>query len=295
MKSLILYVDDDRDLVVTMKIALEENDYQVVTAPNGKKALEVLSRMEKIPDIIISDIIMPEMNGYDLYLKVSQNRQWVRIPFLFLSAKTEIEDIRFGKMLGVDDYITKPCNIEDIVARIKVILEQKRDDKLISEKIDDTFIKDLKLKEPLLNTLDKVKFIFLYHLKLENGTPRIIGRYPKNEIPLLNLDKFTTQSYSSMVKIYNMTRKFKEYIICLTMSFLDAYILLNLKNEGDHIDDDIQEQTYMLCAIAPNLHYLQGERIKEILKELSNKISKNKDWDIKEFWERLIHIYKKEF
>lgn len=295
MKSLILFVDDEEDLLSSMKIILESNDYQVVTALNGNKALEVLSRLEKIPDIIISDILMPEMNGYDFYLKVSQNRKWVRIPFLFLSAKNEIEDIRFGKMLGVDDYISKPYKIKDVLARIKSILDQKREDKETSEKINDKLIKAFKFKEPLLDTLDKVKFVFLYYLKWEDGKPRIKDRYPKIEIPLINLDEITTQSYSSMVKIYEKVRKYNEYIFSLTMSFLEVYILLNWIGEGDHLDNDVQEQTYMLCAIAPNLHYLQGERIKEILKEISSKIRKNKDWDIKEFWERLINIYEMKF
>ncbi len=291
MKSLILFVDDNEDLISNMKILLEINDYQVVTALNGKEALEVLSRLEKIPDIIISDILMPEMNGYDFYLKVSQNRKWVRIPFLFLSAKNEIDDIRFGKMLGVDDYISKPYEIKDVLARIKVILDKKRESEAHSEKINDQLIKAFKFKEPKLNALEKVKFVFLYYLKWEDGKPRIIERYPKNEIPLINLDEITTQSYSSMVKIYKKIQKYNEYIFSLTMSFLEVYILLNWVNEGDHIDNNIQGQTYMLCAIAPNLHYLQGERIKEILKEISSKIRKNKDWDIKAFWERLIDIY----
>ncbi len=291
MKSLILFVDDEKDLLSNMKIILESNDYQVVTALNGKKALEVLSRLEKNPDIIISDILMPEMNGYDFYLKVSQNRKWVRIPFLFLSAKNEIEDIRFGKMLGVDDYISKPYKINDVLARIKIILDQKRENKETSEKINDKLIKAFKFEEPLLNTLDKVKFIFLYHLKWENRKPIIINRYPKNEIPLINLDEITTHSYSSMIKIYDKIRNYNEYIFSLTMSFLEVYILLDWIKEGDHIGNDVQEQTYMLCVIAPNLHYLQGERIKEILKEISSKIRKNEDWNIKEFWERLLYIY----
>jgi len=295
MKSLILFVDDNKEFVVTMKLLLESNDYQIVTAYNGKKALEELSRMEKIPDIIISDIMMPVMNGYDFYLKVSQNRKWVRIPFLFLSAKTEVEDVRFGKMLGVDDYISKPCKIDVILSRIKLILDQKRENLVTSEKINDKLIEAFKFKGPLLNTLDKVKFIFLYNLKWEDGKPKIIDSYPKNEIPSINLDEIATQSYSSMVKIYKKTQKYNEYIFSLTMSFLDEYILLNWIHEDEHIDNDVQEHTYMLCAIAPNLHYLQGERIKEILKEISEKIRENKDWDIKEFWEKLIQIYEMKF
>ena len=198
-------------------------------------------------------------------------------------------------MLGVDDYISKPCKIEEILTRIKFILDQKRENIETSEKINDKLIEAFKFRDPMLNTIDKIKFIFLYYLKWEDGKPKIINRYPTNEIPSINLDKITTQSYSSMVKIYKKTQKFNEYFFSLTMSFLDEYILLNWMNEGGGINNDIQEYTYMLCAITPNLHYLQSERIKEILKEISVKINKNRDWDIKEFWEKLTHIYEMKF
>ena len=291
MKSTILFVDDNIEFVDSMKLILEKNDFRVVIAYNGEKALEELSRLEKIPDIIISDIMMPVMNGYDFYIKVSQNRKWVKIPFLFLSAKTGIEDIRFGKMLGVDDYITKPCRIGDILTRIKFILDHKRETIVSSEKVSS---KALEINGPLPKTF-KIKFIFLYFLKWEDGKPKIIKRYPKNMIPFMNLDKFSIESYSSMVKLYQGPKKIHEYIINITMSFLDEYILLYWLIGENPIDEEIAEQTYMLCAIAPTLHYLQGERIKEILKEISNKINNNQDWDIKEFWKKLTQIYKMEF
>ncbi|MCK4848744.1 MAG: response regulator, partial [Candidatus Heimdallarchaeota archaeon] len=108
MNPTILVVEDNPDVLFNIQVALEANEYEVETASNGKKAIKKLSEMGKNPDLIISDIMMPEMDGYDFFNIVSQNSVWSRIPFVFLSAKSKPEDVRFGKILGADDYITKP-------------------------------------------------------------------------------------------------------------------------------------------------------------------------------------------
>ena len=112
MKPLILVVEDNTDILFSIKLILEANGFQVVTADNGEKALKLLSELEPAPEVIISDIMMPKMNGYDFFKTVFENIRWNRIPFIFLSARSSPEEIRFGKMLGVDDYITKPIKRE---------------------------------------------------------------------------------------------------------------------------------------------------------------------------------------
>lgn len=77
---------------------------------SGDKAIKTLSNLNSTPEVIISDIMMPNMDGYDFFNAISTHSQWNQIPFLFLTAKSTPEDIRLGKMLGVDDYITKPFN-----------------------------------------------------------------------------------------------------------------------------------------------------------------------------------------
>ena len=108
MDRIVFLVEDNRTLVQNLKIFLEMNDFKLISALNGKEGLDKLSNLKQLPDLIISDILMPEMDGYDLYMKVSEIPEWSRIPFIFLSGKAEPDDVRFGKLLGADDYITKP-------------------------------------------------------------------------------------------------------------------------------------------------------------------------------------------
>jgi DNA-binding response OmpR family regulator len=113
----ILVVDDEPDLLDNIGLALEAENYHVLLANNGSEALRIL-QAEPV-SLILADIAMPDMNGYQLYEQVRQNSEWVLIPFIFLTARTMDSDIRYGKELGVDDYLTKPIRTRDLLAAIK--------------------------------------------------------------------------------------------------------------------------------------------------------------------------------
>lgn len=113
----ILIVDDEPDLLDNIGLALEAEGYCVLTASDGIKALEIL---ESEPvDLILADVAMPGMNGYQLYERLCENPKWALIPFIFLSARTMDTDIRYGKELGVDDYLTKPVRSADLLAVVR--------------------------------------------------------------------------------------------------------------------------------------------------------------------------------
>jgi len=135
-KSLILLVDDNQDILYNIKLLLEAKEYRVVTAVSGKQAIDILSNLDELPEIIISDIMMPEIDGYDFFEHVSHNTQWGHIPFLFLTAKSTPEDIRLGKMLGVDDYITKPFDEKDLLAIVSGKILRNEETKKINKKIN---------------------------------------------------------------------------------------------------------------------------------------------------------------
>ena len=118
MEPLILAVDDDPELLNALAMRLKIAGYQVVTAVNGQQAL---SQLEEHPDIkvIVADVAMPHMNGYQLFTHVSQNPQWAHIPFIFLTARNLDSDVRFGKELGADDYLIKPVDSKDLLASIR--------------------------------------------------------------------------------------------------------------------------------------------------------------------------------
>jgi DNA-binding response OmpR family regulator len=116
-KPTILIVDDQPDLLENIGLILETEGYQILTATDGLVALE---QLESQPvDLILADIAMPNMNGYQLFERIRENSHWLTIPFLFLTARSFDSDIRYGKALGVDDYLTKPIRPEDLLAAVQ--------------------------------------------------------------------------------------------------------------------------------------------------------------------------------
>lgn len=113
----ILFVEDDRVLRENTAELLEMSNYEVITAANGKKGVD-LAQIEN-PDVVVCDIMMPEMDGYEVLLQLSNNPSTKNIPFIFLSAKTEHKDIRKGMNLGADDYLTKPFEEEELISAIE--------------------------------------------------------------------------------------------------------------------------------------------------------------------------------
>ena len=110
----ILVCDDDREIVEAITIYLEKEGYSVVAAYNGKEALKVLQNQQV--QLIILDIMMPEMDGIEALLRL---REYSSIPVILLSAKSEDADKINGLNVGADDYITKPFNPLELLARVK--------------------------------------------------------------------------------------------------------------------------------------------------------------------------------
>jgi signal transduction histidine kinase len=118
---------------------LEMSGYRVRIALNGQEALDLLDRER--PDLIISDIMMPLIDGYEFHTKVRERPELLRVPFIFLTARGEKADIRRGKALGVDDYITKPFDEEDLLIAVRAKLSRWGD----ISRLRDEEMADLKL------------------------------------------------------------------------------------------------------------------------------------------------------
>ena len=114
MTAVILVVEDQPAMQRNMRMGLEMSGYEVVTASDGQEALAVLD--QKPVDLILADVAMPRMNGYQLYEELRRHPRWVLIPFVFVSARALDSDIRYGKALGADDYLVKPFQLEDLLA-----------------------------------------------------------------------------------------------------------------------------------------------------------------------------------
>ncbi len=124
-KQRILVVEDHQLLQEAMREILEVDGFEVLTAGDGLVALDMMQ--ETCPDLILSDIMMPQMDGYEFYEKVRENPQWVRIPFIFLTAKGDRDDILKGKAMGVEDYLTKPFDTQELLVAIHSRLKRAYD------------------------------------------------------------------------------------------------------------------------------------------------------------------------
>lgn len=121
-KKKILVVDDEREIVDSLCLALEMKDYDTITAFDGQEALEV-ARKEK-PDLIILDIMMPKLNGYQVCRELKKDAATKSIPILMVTAKTQESDYFWGKETGADEYIKKPFKLLYLLDRIKHFLEK---------------------------------------------------------------------------------------------------------------------------------------------------------------------------
>ncbi len=118
----LLLIDDDPNLILLVKDYLEFRGYEVITAENGREALEVLE--QETPDMIICDVMMPEMDGYSLVSAIRQDPKTSWVPVLFLSAKGQSQDRVKGLNIGADVYMVKPFEPEELVAQVESSLKQ---------------------------------------------------------------------------------------------------------------------------------------------------------------------------
>jgi two-component system, sensor histidine kinase and response regulator len=112
----ILVVEDDRVLLEGLRDMLEIAGYAPVIATGAREGLASIA--EALPDLIVSDIMMPDMDGYAFFRAVRARPEWTAVPFIFLSARSEGADVRTGKSLGAEDYITKPFEQDDLLTAI---------------------------------------------------------------------------------------------------------------------------------------------------------------------------------
>ena len=134
-----MLVEDDPLVLMRTKLYLESQGYQVIKAENGQIALDLVKNNELHPDIVVSDINMPVMDGYTLFENCVNIQALADIPFIFLSSLSSPHDIRVGKRMGVDDYITKPFDEEDLLASIEGKLTRKMKNQALKERFISNF------------------------------------------------------------------------------------------------------------------------------------------------------------
>lgn len=284
MKPLILVVEDNADILFSIKLILEANGFQVITAENGEKAISILNELKRPPEVIISDIMMPKMDGYDFFKTIFEDMRWNRIPFIFLSARSSPEEVRFGKILGVDDYITKPFNEEDLIAVVAGKVARNKKIKSVNQKVEELLL-SLKI-ESKASISEKEKN--LVHLLIviwdDRIGPELKDFYPKEEDLPIPIRDVGTQLFQATVSIYGNEDITEAEGLLLNIE--------NIKKFGYILFDSFHDKTsrggerqFMIAVIAPKINYFESFEIKEIFRKFSLKLKKNEKWDIKTYWE----------
>ena len=116
----ILIVDDEPAITASLSYCLEKEGFDVQTAGSGEEAVRTV--LDRVPDLIISDVMMPGMDGYEFCRRIREYYKTGDIPFLFLTARDNPESAEKGKQFGCTEYITKPFDLNELVRRVRSIL-----------------------------------------------------------------------------------------------------------------------------------------------------------------------------
>jgi CheY-like chemotaxis protein len=176
-KAKILFVEDEVLLASNLKKILEFEDFEVTTALDGVEAMQYAKKDK--PDIVVSDIMMPEMDGYEFYNNF-RNLGYDDVPFIYLTAKADYKDIRCGMNLGADDYLVKPIKATDLIDAINARLKRE---KAISKNFEETIkrlnkgfklITNHEFNTPMNGLLG---FVRLLKSNMHDMAPEVMGDY----------------------------------------------------------------------------------------------------------------------
>jgi CheY-like chemotaxis protein/MinD-like ATPase involved in chromosome partitioning or flagellar assembly len=135
MSEKILIVDDDLDTLRLVGLMLQRQGYQISAATNGQQGLD--KAFEEDPDLILLDVMMPDMDGYEVTRRLRQNPSTAITPILMFTAKTQLDDKVVGFEVGANDYLTKPTHPSELQARVKALLARIGEKKVVSSSVKD--------------------------------------------------------------------------------------------------------------------------------------------------------------
>lgn len=245
MSEKVLVIEDNLQVRENIIEILEAEGYEMFQAENGAIGVDVARK--KQPDLIICDIMMPQMDGFMVLEELRRNILTVNIPFIFLTAKDTRDDLRKGMQMGADDYISKPFTIEEVIQAVEVRLNRVKEFKRRSEK---------KLNELTLNLGAPIAKEISEPLRAIIGFSSMIlteqTQMPKNEII-----EFVSLVYNAGLKLNKIVLK--------TMLF---YRLESLSLQNGDIQD---------------LHQMTTSKVKEITEEVCNELATayNRNQDLK--------------
>jgi len=181
MSERILVVDDTPENIQALAGILKDRQYQISVATNGRQALDIIDRVR--PDLILLDVMMPEMDGFETCRQLKCNPAWQGIPVIFLTAKTETADIVRGFERGAVDYVAKPFNAHELIARVQTHLQLLRLRNDLAQKNEQLAAANARMRQeleaasrvqrallpqtPIVS--DRVRMSWIYHPSTELG------------------------------------------------------------------------------------------------------------------------------
>lgn len=232
----ILLIDDNKDVRENTAEILELANYEVATAENGKIGVEMAKEFR--PDVVVCDIMMPEMDGYGVLEVLSKNSSTASTPFIFLTAKTEREDMRLGMNMGADDYLTKPFEDKELLEAIACRLQK-----------NDFLRKEIAKNREGLNTFLDEASNYMDMESLSKDYP--LKTYEKKEVVFWEGDNAHAMYFieSGSIKTYKSTESGKEFVTGIygAGNFIGQLSLLN--TDRTYVENATVLEDAQLCSI----------------------------------------------
>lgn len=252
VKSRILIVDDTPANIQALTAILKEQNYQISVATNGRQALQVIQKIR--PDLVLMDIMMPEMDGYEACRQIKASPLWRDLPIIFLSAKTETEDIVRGFELGAVDYVSKPFNAHELLARVRTHLTidrlNKENMRLLLNVLPAPIAEKLKRQSGIIaDRFDDVSVLFA---DIADFTPMSAKLSPGELVGLLN-------------RVFSLfDRLVEEHGLEKIKTIGDAYMVAGSLPEpkADHLDRMVRLAMAMQRTVAETSAEIGGMRLR---------------------------------
>jgi len=265
----VLIIDDESSLLLGLSVLMKRSGYQVFTAENGKQGFRLAK--EKLPDIIISDVMMPPPNGFELRDLLSNNAKTAEIPFIFLTALTHQEDRLCGIKSGADDYVTKPFYHEELIARVEAVLRRSKIERERGR---------LEMKQLAKEQMEKFKHEILQNFHHELRTPL-------SNI-LLPLEVAVSQKYSEPEDLIAFTQIALSNASRLQSLIEDLFLLTNIDHgELNTIRQEIDLESHFRNPIKKRLERYSDKQL-EIHYDI--KVSDEINAPRNEFKRSVIHL-----
>lgn len=282
-----MLVEDDLIILHNIKLLLELNGFEVFTGRDGLEALEMLQNMSDPPALILSDIVMPVMNGYEFFSAVSNQLKYRDIPFIFLTARSSPEEVRFAKLLGVDDYLTKPFREEDLFSVIKERVERRAFHQGIVTAIEDEFTAELQTSDlvPVAGIFQSSNSrTLVFQASKESGSATVdTVIYPADHSHHTGLRKLVTTVFTAFEKLCVHEPGYSNQGITIRSKMLsiDTSVYYDRTSSGN--------KNVLAGVMAAKINYLEALRAMDVVRELTRSVITGQTVQLEHFWEKIEH------